>query len=327
MQNLTISQSPHIRGDKSVKKIMYGVIIALVPAFIISVLFFGMKALNVTAIAVISCVLFEYVIQKFVLKIQTTITDGSAIITGILLAFNVPSNLPPWIIILGSFVAIAIGKMSFGGLGNNPFNPALVSRVFLLISFPVEMTSWPTPSFMNLTVDTQTGATPLSIIKGGLAQGQTMIEVIQNIPSTLDLFTGQVAGSIGEVSALAIIIGGLFMIYKKIITWHIPFSFILSSFIFSGSLWLIDCNLYINPLFHIITGGLMLGAFFMATDMVTSPMSSRGMLVYGTGCGLLTILIRVFGAYPEGVSFAILIMNAITPIINILFKPKRFGEA
>jgi len=327
MNLLTISGSPHIQDDQSVKKIMYNVILAMIPALLVSFYYFGYGAVKVTLISVASCLLFEYLIQRFLIKGKTSINDGSAMITGVLLAFNVPSNLPVWIIIIGAFVSIGIAKMSFGGLGKNPFNPALVGRVFLLISFPVQMTSWPKPieSARQLT-DAVTGPTPLAVVKEGINNGEAVSDLMTKIPTYVDMLLGNSGGSLGEVSAIALIIGGIYLLFKKNITWHTPVSFIGSVVIFSGILWLVNPEQFVNPLFHLVTGGLMLGVFFMATDMVTSPMSVKGMLIFGAGIGILTILIRVFGAYPEGVSFAILIMNAFVPLINKAFKPKRFGE-
>ena len=311
-----ISPSPHIHSGDSIGKNMYGVLIALIPALLVSLYYFGLGALIVTLVSVASCVLFEFLIQKFLLKKTPTITDGSAILTGVLLAFNLPSNLPVWIVILGAIVAIGVGKMSFGGLGNNPFNPALVGRVFLLISFPVQMTSWPLPVPFNTTyIDAETGATPLAMIKGNFGQ----------LPDAIDFLIGNMAGSLGEVSAIALLIGLVYMLVRKIITWHIPVSIIITVFIFTGILHLVNPEIYASPLIHLLSGGLFLGAIFMATDYVTSPMTSRGMLIYGVGIGIITVVIRVFGAYPEGVSFAILIMNAFTPLINTYIKPKRFG--
>jgi electron transport complex protein RnfD len=274
--------------------------------------------------------LFEYLITKFFLKEKSTLGDGSAVITGILLAFNVPAGLPIWMMIVGAFVAIAIGKMTFGGLGKNPFNPALVGRVFLLISFPVEMTKWPKVNtfFGERVADTFSGGTPLAVLKEGLSQEGATVESIMSsseMPSYLNLFIGQNAGSIGEVSALLLLLGGLYMLFRKIITWHIPLSFLGTVVVFSGILWLIDPTQYVNPLFHLVTGGMMLGIFYMATDMVTSPMNSKGMLIFGFGVGLITMIIRIWGAYPEGVSFAILFMNAFVPLLNRL-KPKRFDD-
>ena len=316
--NFTISPSPHVHSGDSVSGKMTGVFIALIPATIAGLYFFGLGALIICVTAVLSCVLFEYLIQRFILKGPVTITDGSAALTGLLLAFNLPSNLPVWIVLIGALVAIGIAKMSFGGLGNNPFNPALVGRVFLLISFPVQMTSWPKPVPWNpVYLDAVTAATPLAILKGQFTE----------VPTTLNLFLGKMGGSIGEVSALALLLGLVYLLIRKIITWHIPVCILVTVFIFTAILHYSNPEVFIGtPVFHLLTGGLMLGAIFMATDYVTSPMNPRGMLVYGVGIGLLTVIIRVFGAYPEGVSFAILIMNAFTPLINRYIKPKRFGE-
>ena len=308
---------------------MYGVIYAMIPALLVSIYFFGLDAVRVTLISVAACLMVEALVQKYLLKTPVTINDGSAIITGILLAFNVPSNLPWWIIVIGAIVSIGIGKMSFGGVGKNIFNPALVGRVFLLISFPVQMTSWPVPVplFGEKLTDAITGPTPLGIMKEGLDAGKTVQEMMPEIPNYVEnLMTGFQGGSLGEVSALALILGAIYMLVRKIITWQTPTAYIGSVVVFSGILWLIDPTLYVDPLFHLVTGGMMLGVFFMATDMVSSPMSAKGQLIFGMGCGILTILIRVFGAYPEGVSFAILIMNAFVPLIDRGFKPKRFGE-
>ena len=321
---LTVALSPHYYSKQSVPQMMYGVLVALLPALAVSIFVFGIDAIKITLIAVVSCIFFEYFIQKFILKVKTSISDGSAVLTGMLLAFNLPSNLPWWMIIIGSFVAIGVGKMSFGGLGNNPFNPALVGRVFLLISFPVHMTSWPKPINFQST-DGLTGATPLAIIKEGLMNGEKMSILLTKIPSYYDLFLGRVGGSLGEISAIALIIGFLYLLNKKVITWHIPVSMIGTITIFTGILWMIDPSKYINPALHILSGGILLGAIFMATDYVTSPMTTKGMIIFGAGIGVITILIRVFGAYPEGVSFAILIMNAFVPLINKYCKPKKFG--
>ena len=336
---LTVSPSPHLYGKKSVESLMYGVILALIPALAVSIYYFGMGAAIVTCISILSCLLFEFLIQIIFLKTKPTISDGSAIVTGLLLAFNVPSNLHPGILVIGSFVAIAIGKMSFGGLGKNPFNPALVGRVFLLISFPVQMTSWPLPinarfSYINAT----TGATPLGALKNELANGiRTVSEILEqgislgddkiyHFPNYIEQLIGQMGGSLGEISAAALILGGLYLLLRKIIHWHIPVSILLSVLLFTALLHYANPLLYAPPLFHLLTGGLLLGAIFMATDYVTSPMTARGMWIFGIGIGVITVLIRVFGAYPEGVSFAILIMNAFVPLINRYSKPKRFGE-
>ncbi len=326
MKQLYVAPSPHVHGKDTVEKNMYGVLIALIPAFICSVIFFGVSSLIVTLTSVIACVLFEYLIQKFLLKQKPTICDGSAILTGVLLAFNVPSNLPIWIIMIGALVAIGIGKMTFGGLGCNIFNPALVGRVFLLISFPVQMTTWPKPmGFDTQYVDAETGATALSVLKEGLMGGKSISELQASLPQINDMLLGNMGGSLGEVAALALILGLAWMLIKRIITWHIPVSIIATVFIFSGILYLCNPEQYVSPIFHILSGGLLLGAIFMATDYVTSPMSKKGMLIYGVGIGLLTVIIRDFGAFPEGMSFAILIMNAVTPLINRYCKPERFA--
>jgi electron transport complex protein RnfD len=325
---LVISHSPHVHAKNSVKKIMYLVILAMIPTLLVSLAYFGIGALIVTLTAVLSAVFFEWVIQKYLLKVKPTISDGSAIITGMLLAFNVPSNLPLWMVIIGSLVAIGVAKMSFGGLGNNVFNPALVGRVFLLISFPVEMTSWPTPGGQNLTAytDAVTGATPLGLMKEGLKNGETVSQLMSQIPDYWNMFIGHMGGSLGEMSALAILLGGLFLMWKKIINWQIPVSIMTTVLVFTGILHAVSPEKYADPLFHLLTGGLMLGAFFMATDMVTSPMTPKGMIIFGIGIGILVVVIRVWGAYPEGMSFAILIMNAFVPLINIYAKPKLYGE-
>ena len=327
MNLLKVSPSPHSYGTDSIPKIMYGVVIALLPALAVSLFYYGIGALIVTLVSIVSCVAFEYLIQKFLLKQKPTITDGSAILTGLLLAFNVPSNLPIWIIIIGALVAIGIGKMSFGGLGNDPFNPALVGRVFLLISFPVQMTSWPLPISSRMAyLDATTGATPLAIMKEGLTKGDTISDIMNQIPSHMQLFMGYMGGSLGEIAGFVLLLGGLYLLFRKIITWHIPVSVLGTIAIFTGILWLINPTQNADPLFHLLTGGALLGAIYMATDYSSSPMSKKGMILFGVGIGIITVLIRVFGAYPEGISFAILIMNAFVPLINNYFKPKRFGE-
>lgn len=324
---LTVSGSPHIHGDESTKKIMYGVVYAMIPAILVSLYFFGLDAFRVLLLSVAASLFFEWVIQKYLIKGSITITDGSALITGILLAFNVPSNLPSWMVVVGALVAIGMAKMSFGGLGKNIFNPALVARVFLLVSFPVQMTTWPIPKVLpSALADTITGPTPLGFVKEGLRAGETMSQLTPHLPTYMQELLGQMGGSMGEISALAIIIGGIYLLWKKIITWEIPVSILVTVVAFSAILWGINPEQYADPMFQLLSGGLMLGAFFMATDMVTSPMTRGGQLLFGFGIGLITILIRVWGAYPEGVSFAILLMNAVVPLINRGFKPRRFGK-
>jgi electron transport complex protein RnfD len=309
---------------------MYGVVYAMIPAMLVSVYFFGLDSIKLMIISVLACLIFEWAIQKYFFKGPLSINDGSAVVTGILLAFNVPSNLPVWMLIVGAFVAIGIAKMTFGGLGKNPFNPALVGRVFLLISFPVAMTSWPVPSPViggTAVTDAITGPTTLGFVKEGLRAGQTVQQLSSQIPSYAQELLGNQGGSLGEVSTIALLLGAIYLFARRIITWHIPVSYILSVVIFSGIFWLIDPQHYFDPLFHLVTGGMILGIFYMATDMVSSPINTRAMLVYGAGCGILTMIIRLWGAYPEGVSFAILIMNAFVPLLNRSIKPKRFGMA
>ena len=324
---LTISPSPHVHDSDSVKKNMYGVIVALLPALAAALWFFGLGALIVTVTSIAACMFFEYLIQRFLMKTKTTLSDGSAAVTGLLLAFNLPSNIPVWIILIGAAVAIGVGKMTFGGLGNNPFNPALVGRVFLLISFPVQMTTWPLPGGSRLAyIDAATGATPLSVMKGGLAAGKPISEIMAELPSYIDLFFGyNTGGSAGEIAGIALILGFGYLLFRKIITWHIPVAVIGTIAIFAGFLNIINPAEFVSPVFHILTGGVLIGAIFMATDYATSPMTKKGMIIYGIGIGIITILIRVWGAYPEGISFAILIMNAFTPLINKYIKPKKYA--
>ncbi len=319
MNLLNISGSPHVHSDESTKKIMWRVNMALIPALLVAIAFFGLNALLISIISVLSCVLFQWLIEKYILKVPSTVSDGSAIVTGLLLAFNVPATANMlWIVVIGALVAIGVGKMAFGGLGKNPFNPALVGRVFLLISFPVQMTTWPkVGGLFPMSLDTVTGPTPLGIIKE---------HGLEALPQAWDMFLGHMGGSFGEVSALAILLGAAYLLWKKIITWHIPVAFIGTAAAFSCILWLVNPEQYIDPLTTILTGGIMLGACFMATDMVTSPMAKSGQLIFGVGCGLLTVIIRTWGAYPEGVSFAILLMNSVTPLINRWCKPQRFAN-
>ena len=322
---LIVSLSPHDHANDSVQKNMYGVLIALIPAFLVSLLAFGIGSLVVTAVSVVSCVFFEWAISKYILKRERlSITDGSAIITGVLLAFNLPSNLPIWIIILGALFAIGVGKMSFGGLGCNPFNPALAGRIFLLISFPVQMTSWPVAGQLTSYVDATTAATPLSLMKQAVNGNPG---ALADLPDALGMLLGNnIGGSLGEVSALALLLGGCYMLWKKVITWHIPVSILGTVFVFAGIMYLVDPTVYPSPEYHLLSGGLMLGAIFMATDYVTSPMTHRGQLLYGVCIGVITMIIRLFGSYPEGMSFAIFIMNGFVPLINTYVKPQRFSS-
>lgn len=321
MNKLTIAPSPHVHSGDSVRRNMYGVVIALIPALATSLWFFGVDALMVIVTSILACVAVEFLIQKFLLKVPTTVSDGSAIVTGLILAFNLPSNLPLWIVVIGAVFAIGVCKMTFGGLGQNIVNPAIGGRVFLLMSFPAQMTTWPVPG----GVDGSTGATPLGLLKEGLKTGKSVSEIV-DLPSSADLFFGGVGGSLGEVSALAMIIGFVLLLVFKVITWHIPVAVIGSMALLQGAFFLANPEGYASPLFTVLTGGALLGAVFMATDYVSSPMTHKGMIIFGCGIGVLTVLIRNFGAYPEGMSFAILLMNLVTPLINRFCKPKRFGE-
>lgn len=330
MGKLIVSLSPHAHGTDSVERNMYGVIIALLPALLVSFAYFGIGSAIVCATSVLACVFFEWAINKFIMNNErNTVLDGSAALTGLLLGFNLPSNLPVWIIIIGALVAIGVGKMSFGGLGSNVFNPALVGRCFLLVSFPAQMTSWPQAGQLTSYLDAETGATPLAIMKQAIKAGDATI--LEQLPSSFNMMIGLPdscqtgAGTIGEVCAIALLLGLAFMLWRGIITWHTPVSIIATVFVLSGLLHIAN-PIYANPIAVLFSGGLMLGAIFMATDYVTSPMCGRGQLIYGVGIGVLTVVIRNWGSYPEGMSFAILIMNAFTPLINTYVKPKRFGE-
>ena len=304
MKQLIVAPAPHAHSGDSVRRNMLLVILALLPAYVVSVLEFGCGALITAAISVIACVCTEWVISRYLLKEQRqTIGDLSAVLTGLLLAFNLPSSIDWWIVIIGAVVAIGVGKMTFGGLGQNPFNPALVGRVFLLISFPAQMTTWPVAKgFATSYVDAETGATPLYYLKHMLKAGDS--SVIDQLPALKDAFLGAMGGSLGEVCALALIIGGLFLICTKVITWHIPVSIIATVALFAA------CTGWVGALpegmstcsyvgYELLTGGLMLGAFFMATDYVTSPMSAWGKIIFGIGIGFIMMVIRTWGNYPE----------------------------
>ena len=326
MSKLIVSLSPHAHGNDTVERNMYGVIIALLPALLVSFLYFGLGSAIVCATSVAACIFFEWAINTYILKNErNTVLDGSAALTGLLLGMNLPSNLPVWIIIIGALFAIGVAKMSFGGLGQNIFNPALVGRAALLVAFPAQMTTWPKVGEMCY-LDAETGATPLSVMKSAIKSGD--VTVLDQLPDSMALLLGNHpdgAGALGEICALALLLGLAFMLWRKIITWHIPVSIIGTVFVVSALLHLAN-PIYADPFAVILSGGLMLGAIFMATDYVTSPMTPKGQLIYGVCIGLLTIIIRNWGAYPEGMSFAILIMNAFTPLINNYVKPKRFGE-
>lgn len=312
---LVVSASPHVHSGDTIQKNMYGVLVALIPAFLVALYVFRLDAIIITGCSVLFCILFEYLIVKYIMKKKPTTLDGSAIITGVLLAFNVPSNLPVWILALGCLFAIGVVKLTFGGLGNNIFNPAIAGRIFLLISFPAQMTIWPATALSG-EVDAVSTATVLGLLK----------DAPEALPGLREMFLGTVAGSLGEISALALLLGLGYMLWRKIITWHIPVSILATVALFSTILYLFNPIPMYHPLIHLFSGGLMLGAIFMATDYVTSPMTKKGMLIYGAGIGFITMAIRLWGAYPEGISFAILLMNALTPLINNYTTQKRFGE-
>ncbi|MFO7914702.1 MAG: RnfABCDGE type electron transport complex subunit D [Candidatus Krumholzibacteriales bacterium] len=315
-----VSSSPHLHQGENVGDIMKLVVYALLPAAIFSIYVFGLSALRVIIIAVCSSILFELIAQR-IMKRPVTVKDGSAMLTGLLLAFNLPSTSPWWLIVTGSFFAIVIAKQLYGGLGYNLFNPALVGRAVLFMSFPVQMTArWVAPR----AADAVTTATPLGELKEGL-QNAGYINIDTGSEKLVDYLLGLQPGCLGEVSAILLLAGGIFLIIKKVISWHIPVAFIGSVWIMTGIFHLIDPAQYAGPTFHILTGGVFLGAIFMATDYVTSPVTRSGMLIFGVGCGLITVLIRLFGSYPEGVSFSILIMNAVTPLIDRFTTPKVFG--
>jgi len=326
---LLLQSSPHLRDQDSVHKVMHTVVLALLPAAVAGVVFFGVRALAVMAVSVVACLAFEAAALKIGGKpIKPHITDGSAIITGLLLAMNLPSGIPIWMVVIGALVAMVLGKHAYGGVGNNPFNPALVARVFLLISFPTALTSWPTPAFGPEGLDAITTATPLGLLQM-LGKGGEEAVLASSALEKMDhwmLVLGNVKGCIGEVSAAALIVGGVFLLVRKVITWEIPVSFIGTVAAFTLVAWLVDGNMG-NPIYHVLSGGVMLGAWFMATDMVTSPVSRKGMLVFGIGCGLLTCVIRMWAGYPEGVSFAILIMNGLVPLIDRYVKSPGFGDS
>ena len=319
MNKLTISLSPHIHSGASINRCMWNVVIALVPALAIALLTFGLSALGVILISVGACLLTEWAIERFLFHRPCTLSNGSALITGLLLAFNLPSILPWWMVVIGAIVAIGIGKMSFGGLGCNIWNPALVGRVFLLLSFPAAMTTW--PSGVESGFDAATGASQ----QADATSGATLLTHLNNGDTSftdynfLDMAIGQMNGSLGEVGGIAILIGLIYLLATKTITWHIPISVIASAALFS---WVFGGN----PLLDIFAGGLLLGAVFMATDYVTSPMTHKGQLIFGFMIGFITIIIRRYGAYPEGMSFAILLMNSFVPLINRYCKPAIFGE-
>ncbi len=320
MEKLLVSPSPHLHTKTSTKSLMRDVVIAMIPAVIVSILFYGWSELLVLGVSVASCVLLEFLITKYLLKKTCTICDMSAVVTGILLALNLPSTTPWWVVFVGAVFAIGVAKMTFGGLGQNLFNPAIAGRVFLLISFPSYMTDWTRPQgFVGGSLDALSGATPLGLAKEG---GVAAIEGLDY----MDMLFYNIGGSAGELSAIAILIGFVYLLVRRVIRPYITLSILATVAIFSGIFWGINPEQYTDPVFNLLTGGLLLGSVFMATDYLTSPMSNLGGIIYGVGIGVITMLIRYFGAYPEGVSFAILIMNSVVPLINKVCHAKKYGR-
>ena len=327
MDKYLVSPSPHVHAKDSTSSIMRDVAIALAPALIVSVVFYGLQELLIIAASVAFCVLLEYVITRFMLKTASTICDFSAVVTGLLLAMNLPCTTPLWIVFIGALVAIGVAKMTFGGLGQNIFNPAITARVFLLVSFPTAMTHWEMPKGL-FGLDAATGATPLGAIKEGLMQGSSVQDIMASEGySYAQMLFANIGGSAGEISAFALLLGFAYLLVRRVIKPYITLSIFGTVIVFSGLMWLINPGQYTDPVFNLLTGGMILGACFMATDYVTSPMSDKGGIIFGVGVGLIAMLIRYFGAYPEGVSFAILIMNMAVPIINKYCHQKKFGRA
>ncbi len=315
MDKLIVSPSPHLHAKDSTRSLMLDVVIALIPAVICSVVFYGWRELLLLAVSVATCVLLEWAVTRFLLKKPSTIGDLSAVITGILLALNVPYTLPWWILVIGAVVAIGVAKLTFGGIGQNVFNPAIVGRVFLLVSYPSQMTHWEKPQGL-FGVDAITGATPLSAVKEG-----SLGDI-----SYADMLFANIGGSAGEVCAIALLVGFIYLLCRRVIKPWITLSIFATVALTSLIFWGINPERFTDPLFNLLTGGLILGACFMATDYVTSPMSVWGGVIFGIGIGFLTMMIRYFGSYPEGVSFAILIMNSVVPLLNRAFKQRKFGR-
>ena len=327
MEKLIVSPSPHIHSKVRTKNLMLDVVIALLPAVIVSVVFYGLGELLVLAVSVLSCILIEYLITRYLLKKPSTIGDFSAAVTGILLALNLPSTTPWWVVFIGAVVAIGVAKMSFGGLGQNVFNPALVGRVFLMISFPKYMTRWEIPQGL-FGAAAVSGATPLGAIKEGLMQGGSVPDIMaQHGYSYSQMLFANIGGSAGEACAIAILAGFIYLVVRKVIKPWITLSILGTVAGFSLIFWLANPAQFTDPVFNLLTGGLLLGSCFMATDYVTSPMSTKGGVIYGMGIGFLTLMIRYFGSYPEGMSFAILIMNCTVPLLNNWFHQKKYGRA
>jgi electron transport complex protein RnfD len=353
-RDLVLASSPHLATTESVRRIMHTVWITLLPACLLAGYVFGYTAFLIIALSTAACIGFEMLFLALRGKkwpqVRAEALDGSAVITGVLLALNLPASSPWWLVLIGAFVAMSLGKHLFGGLGNNVFNPALVARVFLLISFPTEMLDYTPPvedfagRYDAARADAVTYATPLGKLKeaaraGGDAEEVARIrEEIRADYPLLDLFLGfrpsgrasgrgRMGGCLGEISGLLLLLGAAFLFWRRIITWHIPVTFVAATALVTGIAWAADPAQYVNPLYHVCSGGLLLGALYMATDMVTSPVTPRGMLIFGAGCGLITAVIRLWGSYPEGVSFAILIMNGLVPLIDRATRPRKFGES
>ena len=320
MDRLLVSPSPHLHTKTSTKSLMRDVVIAMMPAVIVSVLCYGWSELLVLGVSVASCVLLEYLITKYLLKKPCTVCDMSAVVTGILLALNLPATTPWGVVFVGAVFAIGVAKMTFGGLGQNLFNPAIAGRVFLLIAFPTYMTDWTKPQGFIGNFDAYTGATPLGLAKEG---GMAAIEHLYYA----DMLFVNIGGAAGELSAIAILAGFVYLLARRVIRPYITLSILATVAVFSGIFWAINPAEFTDPVFNLLTGGVLLGSVFMATDYVTSPMSNMGGIVYGIGIGVLTMLIRFFGAYPEGMSFAILIMNSVVPLLNKWFHAKKYGRA
>ncbi len=313
-ERIVVSSSPHLLTEENVPRIMHAVIMALLPVCLVSIYVFGIRALVLIVTCLISCVLTEYACQRLAGK-KPTVYDGSAAITGILLALTLPPAFPLTGAVLGSVFAIAIGKQVFGGLGYNIFNPALLGRAFLQAAYPVLITIWTEPFGNPWSVETVSSATPLALVK---FEGKTA--------PYMDMFLGSVSGSLGETSALAILIGGLYLRYKGYINWKLPLGYLGTLAIFGGLFWLVNPEKYPDPLYHLLSGGAMLGAWFMITDMVTSPTTAKGQWIFAIGAGVITIIIRLFGGLPEGVMYSILLMNSVTPLLNRWTRPQIFGE-
>lgn len=327
MDKYLVSPAPHLHVKTSTQSIMRDVLIALAPAVIVSIVFYGWRELMVLAVSVASCVLTEWAVTRFMLKKPSTVSDLSAAVTGVLLAMNLPASIPWWVTVIGGVFSIGVIKMTFGGLGQNVFNPAIAGRIFLLISFPVYMTDWSLTDGLVPAVDAVSGATPLTALKEALISGSTVTEFFAESGLTLKQMLMDVGASAGEISSMALLVGFAYLLVRKVVKIWIPLSIFATVIVVSCIFSLVNPDLYTGPLFNIFTGGMVLGACFMATDYVTSPMSTVGGIIYGIGIGVIVMMIRYFGSYPEGMSFAILIMNCVVPLLNKWFHSKKYGRA